>query len=107
MSEDFRRICRQPVSKYCTSEGLLEKLKEYLDRLGSSAHNCPNCGGVLDELSFEHKSKTYFFTCYKIAGQGKGIVAQTDYNKFHNYLCSSPSTHALKKARSERVSSRT
>jgi hypothetical protein len=64
---------------------LLQKLRKYLRDLVSN--RCPRCGGLLPELVFDYAGKKYFFTCYMVAEQGKGIIAETDYQTLHHYLC--------------------
>jgi len=60
------------------------RLREFLKCLPLKAKNCPNCGGIIPELSFTYEDTTYFFTCYQILKNGV-VTAKTDYTKFAKY----------------------
>ena len=50
-------------------------------------HHCPNCGGLLPELSVIFENKLYKFTCYEIESMKTGkVLKKTDYKKFQNFL---------------------
>lgn len=59
-------------------------LREFLQEDMANPKHCPNCGGMLPELSFDYKGKRFRFTCYMIEQDGK-IIAKTDYAKFAKY----------------------
>jgi len=50
-------------------------------------HHCPNCGGLLPELSVIFENKLYKFTCYEIESMKTGkVLKKTDYKKLGEYI---------------------
>jgi len=81
------RKWREPDSKaieITSDKHMLKALKHFLSIELAQPKNCPNCGGLIPELSFTFKGKTYFFACYMITEDEK-VIAQTDYRKFAKY----------------------
>jgi hypothetical protein len=63
---------------------IFRSLQSFFKTNLSHPQNCPSCGGIVPELSFRYKGKSYFFTCYMITENSK-VKAQTDYQKFAEY----------------------
>lgn len=60
-------------------------LKEYLQDLSKTAHNCKNCGSIQPELHLVDNDRTYSFVCYKIMDSNGKVTAKTDYKQFGAY----------------------
>jgi len=76
----------EPDKKAVKKQALdtLRTLQSFFKTNLSHPQNCPSCGGIVPELSFRYKGKSYFFTCYMITENSR-IKAQTDYRKFAKY----------------------
>lgn len=49
--------------------------------------NCPNCGGIVPEITVKWKDREYRFTCYKIVSLKSGkTLSRTDYKRMRDYL---------------------
>jgi len=70
----------QPREVYVTRQPL-RQIKDFLKDLIVNAKNCKTCGGLIPELILCFNDKEFCFTCYEISDK-KGVVAQTDYEKF-------------------------
>ena len=70
--------------KLCLHADFMVELRKFLQEDMAKPKYCPNCGGMLPELSFEYKGKRFRFTCYMIEENGK-TLAKTDYAKFAKY----------------------
>ena len=66
------------------SLNVMVNLRQFLQEDMVKPKHCPNCGGMIPELSFEYKGKRFRFTCYMIEENGK-TIAKTDYTKFAKY----------------------
>lgn len=78
--------------KFITRRTFIDKaITSFFEKDIVEVTHCPNCGGILPELQFEYKGKTYCFTCYRIEKDGKAIV-KTDYEKFAEYCRGMSST---------------
>ena len=64
---------------------IVSQLKHYLREELGEAKNCPNCGGLLPELTLVYKGKTYSFTCTQIIGKRGWVIAKTNYEQFSKY----------------------
>jgi hypothetical protein len=60
-----------------------EGYREFLDEIESGA-KCEKCGGLPYDILFNHNGVLYKFCLYKIEKDGK-ILAETDYEKLHEY----------------------
>jgi hypothetical protein len=60
-----------------------EGYKEFLDEIDSNV-KCEKCGGLPYDIVFSHKGVLFKFCLYKIEKDGK-ILAETDYEKLHEY----------------------
>ena len=49
-----------------------------------TAAKCKKCGGLPYDIVFSHNGVLYKFCLYKIEKDGK-ILAETDYEKLHEY----------------------
>jgi hypothetical protein len=62
---------------------------------------CPNCGGIVPEITVEWEGRQYRFTCYKIVSKKSGkTLLETDYKKLAHY---SASPVALQRQREEKA----
>ncbi len=75
-----------------------KKIQQTLKMLLEQKEHCPNCGGLVPELSFQMDGKQFTFTCHEIAEmetwkffnekethKPRKVLAQTDYKQFAKY----------------------
>ncbi len=71
------------IERVDTSTPRGEGYKEFLDKIDSNA-KCEKCGGLPYDIVFNHEGVLFKFCLYKIEKDGK-ILAETDYEKLHEY----------------------
>jgi hypothetical protein len=71
------------IERIKTSTPKGEGYKAFLDEIDSNA-KCEKCGGLPYDIVFNHKGVLFKFCLYKIEKDGK-ILAETDYEKLHEY----------------------
>jgi len=77
----------------------INQIRELLETLLDGKNHCPNCGGLIPELSLVMAGKQFHFVCHEIAEQEKfswegdkekhtprKVLATTDYKKLVEYL---------------------
>ena len=57
-----------------------EQVLRFLENLHKGKYfMCPECGGILPEISFSYKHCHYKFICTKITDGKDNVIAETDY----------------------------
>jgi hypothetical protein len=50
---------------------------------------CPNCGGIVPEITVQWEEREYRFACWKIVSKKSGkTLLETDYKKLAHYSAS-------------------
>ena len=76
-----------------------EGLESFLDEIDSEAV-CKKCGGLPYDIVFSHKGVLYKFCLYKIQKDGM-ILAETDYEKLHEYTKKGGAMMSLREKKSK------
>ncbi|MFA5869611.1 MAG: hypothetical protein WC941_07935 [Candidatus Bathyarchaeia archaeon] len=83
LGEKRRSTGEHRIERIDTSTPMGKGYREFLDEIDSSAR-CEKCGGLPYDIVFSHKGALFKFCLYKIERDGK-ILAETDYEKLHEY----------------------
>jgi hypothetical protein len=62
---------------------VLKFTREFAD---GAYYNCPDCGGILPEMSIKTENGTFLFTCTEIKDCEGKVLAKTDEEKLEKYL---------------------
>jgi hypothetical protein len=73
----------------CPADNLSADIKLYLKRLRKRKKFCPNCGGIIPELTIIDGFNSYNFVCIGIEDFYSGkTIAETDYDSLREWLIS-------------------
>jgi len=68
-----------------SASSIKNNLKVWLGKILADPQ-CPICGGLLPELSFQYNGRTYDFVCWKITDKKGEVLRETNYRKLATYL---------------------